>query len=108
MIRRPPRSTLFPYTTLFRSHRCLGDADRRVLEQGLDDQREAELRRPQRLLAGVELGEGRDTDAVVREDLLRERFVARDQQPGWLRAGAAGALYLQHRAEPILVVDAPT
>src|SRR2546430_7974374 len=24
MIRRPPRSTLFPYTTLFRSHRDLG------------------------------------------------------------------------------------
>src|SRR2546426_5314891 len=24
MIRRPPRSTLFPYTTLFRSSRCLG------------------------------------------------------------------------------------
>src|SRR5947199_7754759 len=23
MIRRPPRSTLFPYTTLFRSHPCL-------------------------------------------------------------------------------------
>src|SRR3712207_8688245 len=23
MIRRPPRSTLFPYTTLFRSQRCL-------------------------------------------------------------------------------------
>src|SRR2546430_12265021 len=29
MIRRPPRSTLFPYTTLFRSPRCdLGDAHR--------------------------------------------------------------------------------
>src|SRR2546430_3314945 len=28
MIRRPPRSTLFPYTTLFRSHRVeAGDAD---------------------------------------------------------------------------------
>src|SRR3712207_8602522 len=26
MIRRPPRSTLFPYTTLFRSHRLGGDA----------------------------------------------------------------------------------
>src|ERR1022692_687322 len=28
MIRRPPRSTLFPYTTLFRSHwfRCQGDS----------------------------------------------------------------------------------
>src|SRR5260221_1637037 len=25
MIRRPPRSTLFPYTTLFRSHQALGD-----------------------------------------------------------------------------------
>src|SRR3712207_7438690 len=25
MIRRPPRSTLFPYTTLFRSFRLLGD-----------------------------------------------------------------------------------
>src|SRR5258708_23979581 len=24
MIRRPPRSTLFPYTTLFRSERCMG------------------------------------------------------------------------------------
>src|SRR3712207_7559521 len=24
MIRRPPRSTLFPYTTLFRSYRCVG------------------------------------------------------------------------------------
>src|SRR3712207_7736389 len=27
MIRRPPRSTLFPYTTLFRSVRRLGDAE---------------------------------------------------------------------------------
>src|SRR2546427_4949558 len=25
MIRRPPRSTLFPYTTLFRSHHCPAD-----------------------------------------------------------------------------------
>src|ERR1039458_7048961 len=29
MIRRPPRSTLFPYTTLFRSHRPAGLADHR-------------------------------------------------------------------------------
>src|SRR3712207_9444934 len=26
MIRRPPRSTLFPYTTLFRSHKATGGA----------------------------------------------------------------------------------
>src|SRR5256885_9134903 len=30
MIRRPPRSTLFPYTTLFRSDRNLVDAGDRV------------------------------------------------------------------------------
>src|SRR5688572_32380778 len=28
MIRRPPRSTLFPYTTLFRSNRCAEDQER--------------------------------------------------------------------------------
>src|SRR5258708_11608860 len=35
MIRRPPRSTLFPYTTLFRSARAAGNArgDRRVAER---------------------------------------------------------------------------
>src|SRR2546422_4180010 len=30
MIRRPPRSTLFPYTTLFRSHPVRHDEDRAV------------------------------------------------------------------------------
>src|SRR2546427_2287726 len=33
MIRRPPRSTLFPYTTLFRSRRH-GGAQRRYFESG--------------------------------------------------------------------------
>src|SRR2546430_4996990 len=32
MIRRPPRSTLFPYTTLFRSHIAKGDA--RICQAG--------------------------------------------------------------------------
>src|SRR5688572_31244046 len=41
MIRRPPRSTLFPYTTLFRSRRASrGRVRRRVLLAG--------LRRPER------------------------------------------------------------
>src|SRR2546430_9910558 len=31
MIRRPPRSTLFPYTTLFRSFQCLSDAGNAAL-----------------------------------------------------------------------------
>src|SRR5256885_12223971 len=37
MIRRPPRSTLFPYTTLFRSHspsrQCMGDRNEHVAAQ---------------------------------------------------------------------------
>src|SRR5229473_3673907 len=39
MIRRPPRSTLFPYTTLFRSHqavleqRPVGEPGQRVMER---------------------------------------------------------------------------
>src|SRR3712207_8110627 len=32
MIRRPPRSTLFPYTTLFRSRREVGDLARHPAE----------------------------------------------------------------------------
>src|SRR3712207_7174080 len=33
MIRRPPRSTLFPYTTLFRSHRGTEDTEGRHTEK---------------------------------------------------------------------------
>src|SRR5260370_20813255 len=49
MIRRPPRSTLFPYTTLFRSHLCLdGRAPRR--------------RRPRALRCVGRLSEGRSEE----------------------------------------------
>src|SRR3712207_8518393 len=41
MIRRPPRSTLFPYTTLFRSVRCLPDATEGTAVLGLDPTRVA-------------------------------------------------------------------
>src|SRR3712207_7384644 len=44
MIRRPPRSTLFPYTTLFRSvaetHRSAADARLRIREHGVPDEHE--------------------------------------------------------------------
>src|SRR3712207_7962077 len=40
MIRRPPRSTLFPYTTLFRSAVAAGDDRRRVAHgRAVDGQR---------------------------------------------------------------------
>src|SRR3712207_7932223 len=35
MIRRPPRSTLFPYTTLFRSRRCAAAGDMAVAAAGV-------------------------------------------------------------------------
>src|SRR5260370_31571902 len=39
MIRRPPRSTLFPYTTLFRSHldRAAHDLEEPALDRGHSD-----------------------------------------------------------------------
>src|SRR2546429_11948 len=49
MIRRPPRSTLFPYTTLFRS----GYRDRlKTAAQSIDDN-DTHLRKPKRLLTDV-------------------------------------------------------
>src|SRR2546425_8526279 len=49
MIRRPPRSTLFPYTTLFRSREARGrqevGAARRAPHSGDDDQRRTQARK---------------------------------------------------------------
>src|SRR5688572_31033160 len=50
MIRRPPRSTLFPYTTLFRSRLAPGRAD------GTARQARRVGRRPRDRAAGGELG----------------------------------------------------
>src|SRR3712207_7242479 len=66
MIRRPPRSTLFPYTTLFRS----GDAVRLV-----DDEQAAAGHQPRQLLlaearVGQPLrGDQQDVDLVGRQGL---------------------------------------
>src|SRR3712207_7340102 len=62
MIRRPPRSTLFPYTTLFRSvlDGLLGTGGH------LD---EAEAPRPAGITVGDDLGRGHG--AVLGEDLTR-------------------------------------
>src|SRR3712207_7965761 len=55
MIRRPPRSTLFPYTTLFRSARLVAHRpDRAPLALGLGDDRVGDA-----VLALDRLGDGR-------------------------------------------------
>src|SRR3712207_8318900 len=54
MIRRPPRSTLFPYTTLFRSVHAVGDRDAGAREGT----------RP--------VGEERDVDGILRDGGQRD------------------------------------
>src|SRR5690606_41662311 len=62
-IPRPPRSPLFPYTTLFRSRahrpglsgaRCSYRADHRLLELGVPARRAGATRRPTRATAGAD------------------------------------------------------
>src|SRR5437660_3715364 len=43
MLRRPPRSTLFPYTTLFRSRALTGDVDQKRRLKILNDFKEGRL-----------------------------------------------------------------
>src|SRR3712207_8882642 len=52
MIRRPPRSTLFPYTTLFRSGVCEDDAGTLVSVRGVAPDVVVALRRVLRRPAG--------------------------------------------------------
>src|SRR2546430_9623552 len=49
MIRRPPRSTLFPYTTLFRSGEPRGRDGRRHARRGVDPHGESRARRAHHL-----------------------------------------------------------
>src|SRR3712207_8112715 len=62
MIRRPPRSTLFPYTTLFRSERRVGGCE--------DRERSAPAERAREVRAGHEADERREV-GVARRDLHR-------------------------------------
>jgi len=86
----------------------LGDPHRRVLEQRLHDQRKPQLRGAYWLLPLVTLGERRDPDPVVREDLLRERLVPGDQQGRGRGAGVAVPVHLEHGREAVLVPRVPS
>src|SRR2546422_9598483 len=65
MIRRPPRSTLFPYTTLFRSELVRGEVDRDLLPG------------PRRELPELVVG-GVGIERVARRELSRERLADAD------------------------------
>src|SRR6267142_6881111 len=80
MIRRPPRSTLFPYTTLFRSRGGGDTVHLRHLEVEQHEVGLALLGDVHRLLAG---GRGEDLEAAALQvgffDLEEELQVVRDQ-----------------------------
>src|SRR3712207_6927986 len=66
MIRRPPRSTLFPYTTLFRSEATLGsevmrELERRVLLRVLDRKWREHPYEMDYLRAGIHLRDRKST-----------------------------------------------
>src|SRR5437899_8098459 len=76
MIRRPPRSTLFPYTTLFRSLGALVRADDAALFQQVHDPSGASVADAQAALqdrdAGA-IGLADDFDALLDQFLVLDR-----------------------------------
>src|SRR6266496_2746862 len=80
MIRRPPRSTLFPYTTLFRSRAAAGPPAR-ATRSGRD--RPTRARRAPGPERSLESGRGRDRRTRARTgwvSLLGEEFVQRPHE----------------------------
>ena len=84
--------------------RGLRDADRRLLRQRLDDQREGQALGPANRPADAEDLELRHLDAVIREQLLRERLVAREQQAARIAARVRQLQQLE-MADDVLVED---
>src|SRR5947209_20313904 len=73
MIRRPPRSTLFPYTTLFRSLRSIGKSSVRILGGDLGEPGrffDHALERAGREVRGRGRGGGAAGEDAQRESLI--------------------------------------
>src|SRR5258708_16306068 len=90
MIRRPPRSALFPYTTLFRSHRRALVADQEGAEVARTVAALASGRADRDVIAGRELQGGR---SHVGKALAR---------PVALRA-VAGDVHVVHRRDAVVI-----
>src|SRR3712207_7631069 len=88
MIRRPPRSTLFPYTTLFRSRRLLARA---VAADDRDRHDVADLERERREVevVGVPLPPG----VAAHEQREQRRLVPRDRKSTRLNSSHANISY---------------
>src|SRR5256885_7155617 len=76
MIRRPPRSTLFPYTTLFRSVLAGNSVEVRVLSWAPNMKRPLHMQRPFFLGAA---------DALASEDRIHGAKKGSQRLPSWMR-----------------------
>src|SRR2546426_2428934 len=74
MIRRPPRSTLFPYTTLFRSH----EHERDILDQYLHEVSKTPLLTQKEEIALARKVRSGDQEAM--QELVKRNLRARDRK----------------------------
>src|SRR5262249_25627320 len=81
----------------------LGDPARRVFADALDDEREAKARRAADLAADREDGEGRDGDAVVVHELLRQRLAAGQHEAARVAAGVGNPHQLEIAGDVLVV-----
>src|SRR3712207_9447827 len=100
MIRRPPRSTLFPYTTLFRSDHRGGAAagERDELDRDPRDDRERALRADEQLHEAVARGAlarlaAEPQDRAVGEHGVHPDHVVRDRKSTRLNSSHANISY---------------
>src|SRR5690242_21842963 len=91
MIRRPPRSTLFPYTTLFRSGNTGTYVDSpRHRYRGAPDLSQLPLERVAHV--AVEVIDARGARAIGREQRSEERRVGKEWRAGRRRAESRGSV----------------
>src|SRR2546427_4964328 len=82
MIRRPPRSTLFPYTTLFRSNDLLGAEHAGVLEEVVDQPGREEQRRSEEHTSELQSQSNLVCRLLLekKKRKMKERMIVHDQQ----------------------------
>src|SRR3989454_7312637 len=107
MIRRPPRSTLFPYTTLFRSRRARR-GERRPVKRPIAELQGTGRYTPKRVMTNDEFSKILDTsDQWIRERTgIRERHVAGPDESNACMGKAAAEQVLQETGLTPLDIDA--
>src|ERR1022692_4946535 len=88
MIRRPPRSTLFPYTTLFRSlsvrntHARAADGDEQHQDSGRSEEHTSELQSPCNLVCRLLLEKKKEDQEKVEREEDADHAGLQDQEHG--------------------------